>query len=124
MSEEEKKAIEILKIEIDGYNRAMKIIEDVDLLDDYAEELEICETLLNLIEKQQKELETYKKIGEKLAGEVENLDDRLSAEIGNYIKGYCNIEKGCIFNYKRKCSECIIDWARKEVENENNRNEI
>ena len=63
-----------------------------------------------------KELETYKKIAEKLAVEVEILDDKISAEIGNYTKGYCNIENGCIFNYKRKCSECILDWARKEVE--------
>ena len=57
-----------------------------------------------------------KKISEKLAIEVENLDDMLSAELGSHTRGYCKIENGCIFNHKRKCSECIIDWARKEVE--------
>lgn len=57
-----------------------------------------------------------KKIAEKLAIEVENLDDMLSAELGSHTRGYCNIENGCILNHKRKCSECIIDWARKEVE--------
>ena len=53
------------------------------------------------------ELETYKKIAEKLAEEV-NI---------KIIKKSCSYPNTkCLFNKERRCSECVLDWARKEVE--------
>ena len=62
--------------------------------------------LLDKVEKQGKELETYKKIAEKLADTIQggifsynDVCDKVSDE-------ECN---------KRRCYQCIIDWARNEV---------
>ena len=53
------------------------------------------------------ELETYKKIAEKLAERVDKLDEE------NY--NYCQSgETHC--KETNRCIQCIIDWARKEVE--------
>lgn len=67
-----------------------------------------------ILEKQNKELETYKKIAEKLAelllkgNEVPYICDLIIVE-------HCN-------KYKSgECGKCIIDWARKEVKNEVNK---
>ena len=53
------------------------------------------------IEKQDKELETYKKIAEKLA------EDKIIPKC-----------KNCSDEDMHECTECTLDWARKEVENE------
>lgn len=114
MSEEEKKAIEWLKIEIDDYNRVMKIVEDVDLLDDYAEELKICETLLNLIERKDKELETYKKVAKKLADTILEIDAEEEEVYEKICKNLPSLR--CDEIEEGRCDKCIIEWARKEVD--------
>ena len=54
-----------------------------------------------------KELETYKKIAERLAKRIDKLDEE------NY--NYCQSgETHC--KETNRCIQCIIDWARKEVE--------
>lgn len=65
-------------------------------------------THLKIIEMQHKELETYKKIAEKLAFKVSELD----------ISGSCHLLLPKDWDCKKykNCEECIIDWARKEVE--------
>ena len=59
---------------------------------------------LTLIKKQDKELETYKKIAEKLA-EVVDL-------------GYMPFECSPMCIHDNCIKECTLDWARKEVEND------
>ena len=62
-------------------------------------------------QKTKSELETYKKIAEKLAEEM-------------VLHGICSgVEESdkCYAN-EIQCGKCIIDWARKEVENEQNNN--
>ena len=74
-------------------------------------EIELMNLGISLNETTEKsELETYKKIAEKLA---EHISGRC-----HYIDAYSNscdvIEDSC---YEDKdCKKCIIDWARKEVE--------
>ena len=58
--------------------------------------------LLDKVEKQGKELETYKKIAEKLA-EVVDL-------------GYMPFECSPMCIHDNCIKECALDWARKEVE--------
>lgn len=65
--------------------------------------------LIEIIEKQYKELETYKKIAEKLALLIEKGDSL-------YDNICINVSDGGCLNIM--CKKCIIDWARKEVENE------
>ena len=66
----------------------------------------------NAIENILKEIETYKKIAEKLA---EHISNRC-----HYIDAYSNscdvIEDSCYED--KECKQCILDWARKEVEKE------
>jgi hypothetical protein len=62
--------------------------------------------------RENKELETYKKIAEKLAEEVEKLHTFLVNEYGTWQEDYV-IENDINTN-----KQCIIDWARKEVEKE------
>lgn len=62
------------------------------------------------------ELETYKKIAEKLADYIVITDineDIICADIPEEI---------CEQRAIGDCKQCIIDWARKEVENEQNNN--
>ena len=74
-----------------------------------------CKTIDNNIKlrleniKLRKDLETYKKIAEFLAEE-------LGKEYSSCEP--CNMEMiACIYDCKNiNCKECIIDWARKEVE--------
>ena len=55
------------------------------------------------------ELEKYKKIAERLAKRIDKLDEE------NY--NYCQSgETHC--KETNRCIQCIIDWARKEVEND------
>ena len=67
---------------------------------------------LTLIKKQDKELETYKKIAEKLAEEISYTD--------NLICKYLDAIDKCKYEARKDntntCKQCIIDWARKEVE--------
>ena len=56
-----------------------------------------------------KELKTYKKIAEKLAEKADELD------INCYCVDILPKDWDCV-KYKN-CKECIIDWARNEVEN-------
>lgn len=61
---------------------------------------------------QVQDLETWKKIAEKLADILSLKPDEKSA------KNYCNGEWSCLSKKKMTCKQCIIDWARKEVEND------
>lgn len=60
--------------------------------------IEIQETIL-------KELETYKKIAEKLA-----------IETAKHGKGYCQYSEDYCLNHYLLCRNCVLEWARKEVE--------
>jgi hypothetical protein len=62
------------------------------------------------------ELKTYKKIAEKLAEEYIALESRLDETV-EIDDDYCNFDAVQCFSFRKKsCKECIIDWARKEVE--------
>lgn len=72
---------------------------------------EIPEEDKQAIENVLSKLETWKKIAELL---------ERKGDFSDYHDNYCNMN---IFDCKEKnpqksCSECIIDWARKEVEND------
>ena len=67
------------------------------------------------IEKQEKELETYKKIAEFMADFINMYT--LSGEENQYCHRVIDCQ---VIGGSRSCIECIIDWARKEVENESN----
>lgn len=73
------------------------------------------EKMKDLISKLKIELETYKKIAEKLAEELDKVTEEFTRE--EYYEDYefCN-HRCCIENFNIKCKQCIIDWARKEVE--------
>ena len=66
--------------------------------------------LQEAIENVLSELETYKKIAKKLAEDLSNCIEP------RYAKKYCNGEWNCLDKKEMKCKQCIIDWARKEVE--------
>ena len=69
------------------------------------------EKIADYTSKLETELETYKKIAEKLA---RLLKDKVSL----YDDICINIsDEKCADN---KCYDCVIDWARKEVENDDN----
>ena len=86
MSEEEKKAIENLKKELNQY----EYTKDLDLASDnyfgqFEEKINIVTIILNLIEKQQKEIEELKKDNNhqweercRLTFELKETEDRLS----------------------------------------------
>ena len=57
-----------------------------------------------------KELETYKKIAEKLA-ELLHRGDEVDYICDLILNEHCDTYK------TGECNQCIIDWARKEVEN-------
>ena len=87
-----------------------------------------CEALNNAIrlgkelENKDKELEMYKKIAEKLAEQVKRevvfYDTKGISSCDLSEEKYCKYSK---HNNGATCKQCIIDWARKEVENENNK---
>ena len=62
------------------------------------------------------ELKTYKKIAEKLADEL-----RLTVNI-NKVCGTLDVENKRCNKEDISCKQCTIDWARKEVANEQNNN--
>lgn len=64
--------------------------------------------------KLEKELDTWKKIAEKLAELLDN-----QTNFGDYIEEFRKKEE-CYGCDGKHCKQCIIDWARKEVESEKN----
>ena len=80
------------------------IDKDIEYLKGYKYDNEVKQAIENVL----KELETYKKIAEKLAEKLVEIEDgckHIPTEICNkYSNG--------------RCKQCIIDWARNEVENE------
>ena len=86
---------------VEKLNEFLKTTGFLDYYNNVDKEIQAIDNVL-------KELETYKKIAEKLAELLLRGDE----------KGYiCDLILGehCV-NYKTgKCTECIIDWARKEV---------
>jgi hypothetical protein len=91
--------------------------EAVDVLTGKATSVKLdFEGTAQAIENVLSELETYKKIAEKLAGELEI----------HYDYEYVCIIKGDYAQCREKkensktCNQCIIDWARKEVEKDEN----
>lgn len=73
--------------------------------------------VLNLITKQQKEIATLNKIAEKLASTTY---DYANLEMLNICpaeyEGKVDLRKCKQNHIERNCIQCIIDWARKEVE--------
>ena len=66
--------------------------------------------------RENKELETYKKIAEKLAERYIALENRLDETV-EIDDDYCNFDSIQCFSFKEKsCYQCLLDWARKEVE--------
>lgn len=68
--------------------------------------------ILNVLRKDRVELETWKKIAEKLAELINNhdIDEDVCRQMGKDFD--CTL-----FNQDEKfCVQCIIDWARNEVE--------
>lgn len=60
-----------------------------------------------------KELETYKKIAEKLVDKILEMD--IDGEVYDFFCKYIPMEKCDEFS-DGYCDKCIIDWARNEVE--------
>ena len=93
-------------IDKDIYSVIKRLKEDVEYVKNRTMALcfrEDVEIILSEVEKKDKELETYKKIAEKLATELRQADN--GAEQLGYYGEFAN-----------KPTQCIIDWARKEVE--------
>lgn len=94
----------------------MNINKDIEILKNLQEELkedmaffdykEVSEAIENVLS----ELETYKKIAEKLALGCK----QLFKECPIYCEEVCEERK----ENKKTCVECLIDLARKEVEEE------
>lgn len=91
MSEEEKKAIEYLKEQIHQFKKSQKSYETEIEDKIYAKKI-VMElqgdinnifTILNLIEKQQKEIERYKRIASK---KIEEINDEIKRDMINYDK--------------------------------------
>ena len=114
LSDEEKKAIEIVK----------GITED-DLLDYWEgpeEPYNAIQIVLNLIEKQQKEIEKKDKIIDLMAEQLAGLKNEVDIlEQGNkdcFIpREYSDIDD-CV--KKESCKECIIEYFIKKVEEQKN----
>lgn len=88
--------------------RTLKILkENEDKLSELETNKKAVDNLLVKNAELKQELETYKKIAEKLAEEM-------------VLHGICSgVEESdkCYAN-EIQCNKCIIDWARKEVEND------
>ena len=108
MSEEEKNVIEEIKKSIEIQDRLNNEIRKTGAEPFiHSKKIDIYRVVLNLIKKQDKEIENWQKIAEELANTIHtgilsynDVCDKVSDE-------ECN---------KRRCYQCIIDWARKEVE--------
>ena len=114
MNDEEKKAIEYLKIE---YEKLMK--EDNILFPLYKSD---AKRLIDIIEKQQKEIEKKDKIIDLMAEQLAGLKNEVDIlEQGNkdcFIpREYSDIDD-CV--KKESCKECIIEYFIKKVEEQKN----
>lgn len=72
------------------------------------------------IQELKSELETYKKIAEKLAERLSEISNYEYDGEGDYceaIYGYCK-KTNEPFNLGEKCKKCLIDWAKSEVSND------
>ena len=96
-----------------------KQLNTVDLrVCDSLQEKYKCERERIYYEEHSKELETYKKIAQKLAEEVDRYVDLLidkGIEF-NHLE-HCQFKDFKCMEMDIECENCIIDWARKEVEN-------
>ena len=102
MSEEERKAIEEITIEItDEYSKEYM---NKWFLDDLT-------ILIKLIEKQQKEIEKKDKIIDLMANELRHydLDERICKNID-----YCIAD-----NENRECEDCLIEYFKKKARENN-----
>ena len=97
------------------------IDKDIEIVKEHIKELDEEKVLYGgflsrkeAIENVLSELETYKKIAEKLAELILKEDINILNDICDKVpsKQCDNVEEGY-------CDKCIIDWARKEVENGN-----
>lgn len=103
--------LETYKEEFKKINKALNLEEEI--VEPYT--VDIIEGLKGCVTQQKAELETYKKIAEKLAEEVDSLSNELQLTNEDLFFKYCDLfaeENKC----DNECSKCIIDWARKEVE--------
>lgn len=73
--------------------------------------------VIQAIENILSELETYKKIAEKLAEHIDYYTYRGGGNSYDIDYG-CDfqLQTKCVCEDKKDCKQCIIDWARKEVE--------
>ena len=118
MSDEEKKAIEKIK-SFNQYNWEMNNLKEKEFAKPYFDALD---TILNLIEKQQKEIEKKDKIIDLMAEQLAGLKNEVDIlEQGNkdcFIpKEYSDIDD-CV--KKESCKECIIEYFIKKVEEQKN----
>lgn len=98
------KDIEFLKEKIEECTRIIQSVSNMENKKTYSKERTNFKKVLNLIENKDKELETWKKIAEKLA---EHID-------------FCpnNFEITKCEDYDNNCAKCRLEYVRKEVENE------
>ena len=101
------KDIEIVKDLISFNIECAKNCEGKTLKDIYIARSKAIENVLS-------ELETYKKIAKKLAEEIYIYDAH------NEYGKYCQFKNTLCNTQDDECTQCIIDWARNEVENEEN----
>ena len=92
-----------------------KDIEILKEFENYSPYEEIGETGKQAIKNVLTELETYKKIAEKLAEELDKITEDIAREKGIEDFEFCNERCHNEDDYI-DCTDCIIDWARKEVE--------
>lgn len=115
MSEEEKKVIEEIKKSIaiqDRLNDEIRKSGTEPFI--CSKRIDIYRVVLNLIEKQDKELKEEKNISKKLA---EALGENCCHQKPLFMGVIADEIYGC--DKYNNCTDCFLDWARKEVENEN-----
>lgn len=127
-----KNIINFLQLEIDSGNHKIiyndnfyeeKTVDCIQAISNVLTQLNVNKYDINNYEERitslKSELETYKKIAEKLASttyDYANLEmlNICSAE----YEGKVDLRKCKQFGKDINCIQCIIDWARKEVEND------
>ena len=106
-------SIENVLSELERYKR----IANMNLKDSEEFNKNMCEhrcPIKSDYEEVKQELETYKKIAEKLADRI-----ALTNELYWFQDGFqCDIFDCVCKDVNKDCTQCIIDWARKEVEKE------
>ena len=139
MTDEEKKAIENVKKQLEGIKKANEC--GLATKNEFKEDIESIETVLNLIQKQQAELEEWKieynhwcqlaidrkKELEKKDKEIDEMAETLSAVCTGisavreqFEKCYCefiNTDKDCCWKTDKSCKDCIIEYFEKKARN-------